>query len=358
MVERRGASVEQVHRGLTGRRVGAVAHRGRDHAFGDFLSEIRGKAQRSRRANDAPTPSDNSFACCSAMRQLCRSECGLGGQLVPCRSLRLEDGRCRLNDQANEVTEIDPAAGRPGRVIPVADPYNLYFTPDGRYAVVVAEALQRLDFRDPHTMALRFSLPTPGCRGIDHADFSGDGRYAIFSCEFSGRLIKIDMVAHRILGTVHLTAPSSPQDVKTAPDGHLFYVADQDANGVWLIDGGTFAVTGFVHTGRGAHGLYVSRDSRDLYVTNRLGQSVSVVSFVRHRVVATWTIPHGTPDMGGLSIDGNTLWLSGRYSREVYASDTRTGKLLARIPVGVQPHGLCVYPQPGRYSLGHTGVFR
>ena len=29
-----------------------------------------------------------------------------------------------------------------------------------------------------------------------------------------------------------------------------------------------------------------------------------------------------------------------------------------RIPVGSGPHGLAVYPQPGRYSLGHTGVFR
>ena len=38
--------------------------------------------------------------------------------------------------------------------------------------------------------------------------------------------------------------------------------------------------------------------------------------------------------------------------------DTRDGHLLARIPVGHGPHGLCVFPQPGRYSLGHTGVFR
>ena len=62
--------------------------------------------------------------------------------------------------------------------------------------------------------------------------------------------------------------------------------------------------------------------------------------------------------MGGVSADGKTLWLSGRYNSEVYAIDTRDGKLLARIPVGKGPHGLCVYPQPGRYSLGHTGVFR
>jgi DNA-binding beta-propeller fold protein YncE len=52
------------------------------------------------------------------------------------------------------------------------------------------------------------------------------------------------------------------------------------------------------------------------------------------------------------------LWLSGRYNGVVYAISTRTGHLLATIPVGSGPHGLCVYPQPGRYSLGHTGIFR
>ncbi len=62
--------------------------------------------------------------------------------------------------------------------------------------------------------------------------------------------------------------------------------------------------------------------------------------------------------MGGVSADGKVLWLSGRYDSEVYAIDTDDGHLLARIPVGQGPHGLCVYPQPGRYSLGHTGILR
>ena len=52
------------------------------------------------------------------------------------------------------------------------------------------------------------------------------------------------------------------------------------------------------------------------------------------------------------------LWLTGRYDAEVYAISTRTGRLLARIPVGRGPHGLCVWPQPGRHSLGHTGILR
>jgi YVTN family beta-propeller protein len=263
-----------------------------------------------------------------------------------------------LNDLGNTVTAIDPRTGKPTRTIPVTDPYNMYFTPDGRYAIVVAERLQRLNFLDAHTLRLVHSLPVD-CLGVDHADFTEDGRYAVFSCEFSGKLLKLDVAQQRVVGYLHVREGGSPQDVKTSPDGKVMYVADQYAGGVQIIDPVRFREIGFLHTGAGTHGLYVSRDSRWLYVTNRRASSVSVVSFRTRQVIHTWFIPGGgSPDMGGLSADGNVLWLSGRYSSVVYALNAHTGRLLAKIAVGLSPHGLCVYPQPGRYSLGHTGVFR
>jgi YVTN family beta-propeller protein len=262
------------------------------------------------------------------------------------------------NDKGNSLTPIDPRTGKPrGRPIPVTDPYNLYFTPDGRSAIVVAERLARLDFRDPHSFRLQRSLPVP-CRGIDHMDFTANGRFALASCEFSGQLVRIDLRRQRIVGTIDLRPGSMPQDVKLAPDGRIFYVADMMAGGLWEISAANSTILGLLRTGAGAHGLYPSRDARYLYVSNRGAGTVSVISFRSHRVVRTWRIPHGTPDMGGVSADGRVLWLSGRYSREVYAIDTRNGHLLARIPVGAGPHGLSVWPQPGRHSLGHTGILR
>ena len=84
-----------------------------------------------------------------------------------------------------------------------------------------------------------------------------------------------------------------------------------------------------------------------------------MISFRTGRVVKKWWIPGGgSPDMGGVSANGRVLWVSGRYNDVVYAISTRNGRLLAKIPVGVSPHGLCVWPQPGRYSLGHTGILR
>ncbi len=263
------------------------------------------------------------------------------------------------NDVGNTLTEIDPRTAKVVRTIPVADPYNMYFTPDGRYAIVVAERLQRLDFRDAHSFKLVKSVHT-SCLGVDHMDFTANGRLALVSCEFSRQLLVLDVVHERVLKIFGPAAGlGMPQDVKLSPDGRVFYVADTTRNGVWIIDARTFRVVGFRHTGAGAHGLYPSRDARFLYVTNRGEGSVSVISFATRRVVKTWRIPGGgSPDMGGVSADGKVLWLSGRYNGVVYALSTVNGRLLAKIPVGDGPHGLCVWPQPGRYSLGHTGILR
>jgi DNA-binding beta-propeller fold protein YncE len=262
------------------------------------------------------------------------------------------------NDLSNSLTPINPQTGRPaGRVIPVADPYNLYFTPGGRYAIVVAEAQSRLDFRSAHSMRLTHSLAMP-CRGVDHMDFSADGSMLLASCEFSSELVAVDVRRQRVTHVLHLPRPGMPQDVKLSPDGRTFFVADMASGGVWLVDARTLRFRTFIRTGGGAHGLYPSRDGRRLYITNRAAGTITVLSFATKRIVATWHIPNGTPDMGGVSADGTILWLSGRYRAEVYAIDTRTGRLRARIPVGSGPHGLCVWPQPGRYSLGHTGILR
>jgi DNA-binding beta-propeller fold protein YncE len=266
------------------------------------------------------------------------------------------------------LVPIDPKTGKPGTPVPVDDAYNMYFTPDGRSAIVVAEARRRLEFRDPHTMALQGYINAPQCAGINHADFAPDGTYAIFTCEFNNALVKIDIDRHELVATLQLAKGHMPQDIRVAPDGSAFFVADMIGDGVVLVDGGAMKEIGFIPTGVGTHGLYPSRDGTKLYVTNRgthniagvrrgVG-SISVIDFKTREVVANWPIPNGgSPDMGNVSADGKTLWLSARYDSAVYAIDTANGDVRT-IPVGGMPHGLTVWPQPGQYSLGHTGNMR
>lgn len=252
------------------------------------------------------------------------------------------------------LTVIDPMTSQVTSRIPVADPYNLYFTPDGTRAIVVAERLHRLDFRDPHSWQLLKSVFIPWF-GVDHLDFTADGRYLLASTEYSGVLVKVDIETMQIAGT--LRVGGLPIDVRLAPDGSVFYVANQGRSGVSIVDPVTMTEVGFIHTGRGAHGLQISRDTRFLYVSNRYEGSISLIDLATRQLAVTWHIG-GSPDMLQVSPDGSQLWASGRFDGSVYVVNTANGQLLHRIRVGGQPHGLCYFPNAGRFSLGHNGVYR
>jgi YVTN family beta-propeller protein len=252
------------------------------------------------------------------------------------------------------LTVIDPMTTRVTGRIPVSDPYNLYFTPDGTMAVVVAERLHRLDFYDPQSWQLRKSVFIPWL-GVDHLDFTADGHYLLASTEYSGVLVKVDLTAMQIAGSIRVGG--LPVDVRLAPDGSVFYVANQGRSGVSVIDPVTMTEVAFIHTGRGAHGLQISRNTKYLYVSNRYEGSISLIDFATRQVVATWHIG-GSPDMLQVSPDGSQLWASGRFDGSVYVVDTESGLLLHRIRVGGEPHGICYFPNVGQYSLGHNGVYR
>jgi YVTN family beta-propeller protein len=259
------------------------------------------------------------------------------------------------NTYGNTLTVVDPSTGHPtGRVINVTDPYNLYFTPDGSRAIVVAERNRRLDFRDPMSWRLIQSVPIPAA-GPDHLDFSAGGQFLLVSAEFSGDVFRVSTTSMRLTGSLHVGG--APIDVRLSPDGSAFYVANQELDGVSVIDARPLRQVAFIPTGAGAHGLAVSRDARFLYVSNRLAGSISEVAFASRRVVATWHVG-GSPDMMQVSPDGRELWVSNRFDGTVSVIDTRTGRVIHVIPVGSSPHGLAFFPQPGRHSLGHNGVYR
>ena len=241
------------------------------------------------------------------------------------------------------------------RRFPSTIPYNMYFSPDGKSAIVVAEAMKRLDFRDPKTMQLQYSIDVPKCAGINHADFSIDGRYAIFTCEFAGTVAKIDMVERKVLGYTQVIQPGRPDqdregtrrprrsdlhDVEGHAAGHP-RLARRQALLRRRHDGRRRArgrprdvPAGRLHRDRQGHARPVSaRDGKQLYVANRGSNKihgppkgkggVSVIDFATQKVVANWPIPGGgSPDMGNVSADGKWLWLSGRYDNVVYAFDT------------------------------------
>lgn len=251
------------------------------------------------------------------------------------------------------LVPVGPRSGRRGRPVKVTGPAGLYFTPDGRDALVLARGPRRIDVRNPRTMKLRASVPMPCSAG--HADFSAGGASLVATCAAAGALTRVDLAGRRLSGTIRLPDGARPGDLRLSPSGAVFYVADAAKGGVWLVDARAFTLLGFVPTAPGARGLAISRDARRLFVVG--GGSLTAVDFRTRRVVSRWPLPAGHSVPGGVSSDGTALWLADRAGL-VYAVSTRTGRVVRKIRVGGRPTALCVHPQPGRYSLGGTGLYR
>ncbi|MBE1533724.1 YncE family protein [Actinomadura algeriensis] len=241
-----------------------------------------------------------------------------------------------------------------GRAVPVPDPAGLYFTPDGELALVLSRRPRRVGIRDPRTMRPRAAIRMP-C-AARHADFSLDGRGLVASCTGAGALVGVDVRGRRVARTLRLPAGARPGDVRLSPDGRTFYVADAAKGGVWLVDAATFAAAGFVRTSPGAAGLAVGRDAHRLFVAG--DGYLAVLDFRTRAVTARWPLPgRAAPVVGGVSADGTALWLAAPPG-VVYSISTVTGRVLHHLRVPGRPTSLVVHPQPGRYSLGGTGLYR
>src|SRR5204863_436061 len=115
------------------------------------------------------------------------------------------------NDVGNSLTPVSPITGRPkGRPVHVSDPYNLYFTPDGRYAIVVAErehglyvtnrnegTISVLDFATRKLVAKWNVGGSPDMGGV-----SADGKVLWLSARYDAQVYAISTKDGRVLARI------------------------------------------------------------------------------------------------------------------------------------------------------------
>ncbi len=259
------------------------------------------------------------------------------------------------------LTVIDPETQQPIETMDVPFPYNVFFTPDGSKAIIVADYLgadmvadNGLYFYDRETWELLKFVQVPW-PGVNHLDFTPDGRYLMVTCESSGAVVKVDTVEMEVVGVVQVGG--SPLDIRLDPGGEVFYVANQGTHGVDIIDHVKMEAVGFIPAAEGAHAFAFSRDATRLFLTNRLENTIDVIDLETRTIVESWPAG-GSPDMATVSPDGSQLWISNRFHGTVNVFDPETGEILATIETGGNPHGLTYWPQPGSISLGHNGNMR
>ena len=237
----------------------------------------------------------------------------------------------------NALFFLDPSTGEIIRRVACSDPYQLWFSPDGRLLVINALGVNHVDVYDARTLqhAHRFRLPTMP----SHLSYAPDGGMVYVSLQASNELVAIDL---RTMTLVWKAAIGRTPAGVFWHDGKLL-VGIMGSDCVAVADPVDGRVIRRVRTGRGAHNLFYAPDGRTIYVTNRVEGTVSVLDAASLDVLRTYTVPNG-PDCIAFAPDG-TLWVTMRWGGHVAVLDPTSGAH-ATIAVGRSPHGVFLSASP------------
>jgi YVTN family beta-propeller protein len=238
---------------------------------------------------------------------------------------------------SNELVLIDRTTGVEKQRITASDPYQIGFSPDGKWLVAASLRLDHIDIYDAQTYQLVHRLPAATMPS--HVAFSHDSGTVFVTLQGTGGLISIDLAS----GKVNWTAAvgPTPAGIITRPGGTLL-VGVMGSDYIAEVDPANGGIIRKIATGNGAHNFLASPDGKTLYVTNRVASTISVLDADTLAISSTLQAPGGPDDMA-LSPDGHELWVTGRWHAWVDIIELASGALKTSVPVGRSPHGIFVY---------------
>jgi YVTN family beta-propeller protein len=239
--------------------------------------------------------------------------------------------------EGNELVFIDRKTGILARRLELSDPYQIGFSPDGKWFVANSLRLDRIDIYDATNFKLAHRLPA--LTMPSHIAFSLDSKTVFVTLQGSDKLTAIDLVSGNVLWTVPVGR--QPAGVWMRKSGTLL-VAIMGSDHIAEIDPRNGAILRRIETGNGAHNFQISPDGKILYVSNRVAGTISVLDADTLAVKGTLNAPGGPDDMM-LTPDGSELWVTGRWRAWVEVIEANSGVLKATIPVGRSPHGIFLY---------------
>jgi YVTN family beta-propeller protein len=239
--------------------------------------------------------------------------------------------------EGNELAFIDRATGVLTRRVEASDPYQIGFSPDGKWFVANSLRLDRIDIYDGKTYRLVHRLAAP--RMPSHIGFSPDSGTVYVTLQGTDKLTAIDLASGEPKWTVDVGR--QPAGVMVRPSGTIL-AAVMGRDHFVEVDPADGHIMRRVETGRGCHNFLLSPDGKTLYVSNRVAGTISVLDPATLNVTATLPAPGGPDDMA-LSSDGKELWATGRWRAWVDVIDRATGTLKTTVAVGRSPHGIFLY---------------
>lgn len=199
------------------------------------------------------------------------------------------------NGGDNTISVLDTAAQRVIGVIPVgASPHGLRISPDGKQVWVANLKGGTVSVID--TESRKQVAQIAAGKGPAQVAFTPDGRFAFVSLSGENRVAVIDPANRKVIRTI--AVGTVPIQLYATPDSRLVLVANQGTpekpgTTVSVIDVASTKVTATMTTGAGAHGVVISRDGGQAFVTNTYANTVSVIDVAERKVIATVPVGKG-----------------------------------------------------------------
>lgn len=238
----------------------------------------------------------------------------------------------------NDLVALDAGNGGPRRIVrDIVDPYQLGYSPDGKWFVTTAYRLDHIDIYRADGFKLASRVFMDGLPS--HLAFDGDSKTVFVTLQQSNRVVAFDLETQSIKWTVEIG--KAPAGALMLPDNKRLLIALTGEDSVVTLDPRDGSVIGRLQTGRGAHNFWPKGDGRHWFLSNRIEGTLSLIDTQEMKVVGSIKVPGG-PDCMDITADGKELWITQRFLRRVAVVDLAQMKVVASIPVGKSPHGVFI----------------
>jgi DNA-binding beta-propeller fold protein YncE len=237
----------------------------------------------------------------------------------------------------NELLVLDTKTGERRKVQrDIIDPYQLGFSPDGKWFVTAANRLDHVDIYQADGFKLARRIFMDGLPS--HLTFDPESKTVFVTLQETGRLVAFDLETQTLKWNTDVG--SAPAGV-IMPDAHRLIVALTGEDRIVVVDPEDGSIKGTLKTGKAAHNFFPKGDGRHWFLSNRVEGTVTLLDTQDMKVVGTIKVPGGPDDMA-ITSDGKEMWVTQRFLRRVAVVDLDKMKMVASIPVGKSPHGIMV----------------
>jgi YVTN family beta-propeller protein len=238
----------------------------------------------------------------------------------------------------NELLSLDTRTGERKRLVrDIIDPYQLGFSPDGKWFVTTAYRLDHVDIYRAQDFKLVGRIFMDGLPS--HLAFDSESKTVFITLQQTGRVAAVDLQTQLVKWNTEIGKATA--GIVMLPDNKRLLVALTGEDGVVVVDPATGAPMSRLRTGKGAHNFWPKGDGRHYFLSNRVEGTVSLIDSQDMRVVGSARVPGG-PDCMDVTADGKELWVTQRFLRKIAIVDVATMKVIASVPVGKSPHGVYI----------------